>query len=81
MSKPTALPLQALFTAAESAAFRYGYDCGWARRGDVEEQMREQAVQEPERFSAQMRTLARTEATENHGPAWADLVAGGGDAA
>ena len=24
MSKPTALPRQALFTAAESAAFRYG---------------------------------------------------------
>ena len=36
MSKPTALPRQALFTAAESAAFRYGYDCGWARRGDVD---------------------------------------------
>ena len=81
MSKPTALPRQALFTAAESAAFRYGYDCGWARRGDVEEQMRERAAQEPERFARKMRTLARTEATENHGPAWADLVAGGGDAA
>ena len=49
MSKPTALPRQALFTAAESAAFRYGYDCGWACRGDVEEQMRERAAKEPER--------------------------------
>ena len=81
MTESTALPRQALFTRAESAAFRYGYDCGWARRGDVEEQMREHAVQEPERFSAQMLTLARREATDRHGPAWADLVAGGGDAA
>lgn len=81
MNESTALPRQARFTAAESAAFRYGYDCGWARRGDVEEQMREHAVKEPERFSAQMLTLARREATDRHGPAWADLVAGGGDAA
>lgn len=66
-------------------AYWLGHDHGWLRGRDaaltgLELEDAHRAAQHRE-FQAQMRTLARTEATKNHGPAWADLVAGGGDAA
>lgn len=65
----------AIFTHGDLAeAHRVGYELGFAERAEFNAEERVREILHA--YACEMAGITRRLATERHGPAWADLVAG-----